>query len=103
MPDSGAASAQKQGTEATVKTFRETEPLSPEVQLAEAIIMGLRWTEGISLSEMQERFGVDILAQFGRELAPFFKKKMLVRQGDRLYLTSSGIRFGNQVFEAFIP
>ena len=103
MPDSGAASAQKQGTEATVKTFRETEPLSPEVQLAEAIIMGLRLAEGISLSEMQERFGVDILTQFGRELAPFFKKKMLARQGDRLNLTPYGMRFGNQVFEAFIP
>lgn len=103
MPDNGAASAQKQGTDATVKACRETEPLSPEVQLAEAIIMGLRLTEGISLSEMQERFGVDILTQFGRELASFFKKKMLVRQGDRLNLTPYGMRFGNQVFEAFIP
>ena len=83
--------------------YRESEPLSPEIRLAEAIIMGLRVTEGLSLSGMEQRFGVDILTRFGRELDPFFKKMMLARQGDRLYLTPYGMRFGNQVFAAFLP
>lgn len=103
VSDSVTASAQKQGTESAVTEYRETELLSPEIQLAEAIIMGLRLTEGISLSGIQERFGVEMLTRFGRELEPFFQKEMLARQGDRLYLTPYGMRFGNQVFTIFLP
>lgn len=79
------------------------EDLTPALQLEEAMIMGLRLTEGVHLPTIRQRFQVDPLERWRQELLPFFEKKMLERQGEFLRLTSCGMRLGNEVFEAFIP
>lgn len=80
----------------------EQEELSPVMQLEEAMIMGLRLTEGVYLPAIRARFGVDPREHWRRELAPFLAKGMLEQDGDFLRLTPYGMRFGNEVFAAFV-
>lgn len=80
------------------------EKLTPALQLEEFLFMGLRTREGISLREARNRYGAEVWETYGRELEPFIKEGCLKRSsdGDRLALTSKGMRFGNLVFEVFV-
>ena len=51
--------------------------------------MGLRRSEGASLAEARERFGVDVLQRFAFELAPLFEQKLIAYDAStqRLRLT----------------
>lgn len=80
------------------------EALSAAEQLEEFMFMGLRRSEGASLAEAQERFGVDVLQRFGAELEPCFAQGLLALDDRRqqLRLTERGMAVGNQVFEIFV-
>lgn len=80
------------------------EELSPAIQLEEFMFMGLRQAQGADLAEAQERFGVDILARFQKELVPFFAQKLIAYDEDtqHLRLTQRGMAVGNQIFEVFV-
>lgn len=92
--------AVQQGTDAGPWWIEER--LSAPVRLEEALFMGLRMVQGVSLSELNERFGVDILSIYKVEIADLRQRGMLQRDGDRMALTSYGMRFGNEAFAAFI-
>jgi len=83
-------------------TLWQTEPLDRNTQISEAMIMGLRLTEGISPDVMRKRFGVDLLQHYGKELEILRQNKMAVYEKERLRLTEYGMRYGNRAFEAFI-
>ena len=80
----------------------QTEPLDRKMQISEAMIMGLRMTDGVSLNELQKRFGVDILKYYEREIQMLLDKKMATCVNGTLRLTPYGMRYGNQAFEAFV-
>ena len=84
------------------KTLWQTEHLDRKTQIGEAMIMGLRLTEGISPDVMRKRFGIDVLQHYGKEIHMLLQKNMLVCDGERLRLTEYGMRYGNRVFEMFI-
>ena len=83
-------------------TLWQTEPLDRNTQISEAMIMGLRLTEGISPDVMRKRFGIDVLQHYGKEIHMLLQKNMLVCNGERLRLTEYGTRYGNRAFEMFI-
>ena len=80
----------------------ETEPLDRRTQISEAMIMGLRMTEGVNLQQIQQRFGIDILESYGKDLQTLLDKKLAVYEEGSLRLTSYGMRYGNRAFEVFI-
>jgi len=87
---------------AGIEDLYEAEPLDHPTQLAEAMIMGLRMTDGVNINEMQKRFGVDILKYYETEIQLLLDKKMAVCVDGTLRLTPYGMRYGNQAFEAFV-
>ena len=83
--------------------WEEAEQLTAGDHLEEYLFLGLRTTAGLDLQEARERFNCDVWARYGKELAPFLKEGCLVHEpGRRLYLTSKGLRLGNQIFEVFV-
>lgn len=80
----------------------QTEFLDRKTQISEAIIMGLRMTDGVNLQKIQQQFGVDIPERYGKEIQTLMDNKMAVCKAETLRLTSYGMRYGNRAFEAFI-
>ena len=80
----------------------QTEPLDRKTRLSEAMVMGLRLVEGISMNAMRKRFGIDVLQHYGKEVEMLRQNKMAVYDKERLRLTEYGMRYGNRAFEAFI-
>jgi oxygen-independent coproporphyrinogen-3 oxidase len=73
------------------KAIAERNDLSAVDRAAEALFMGLRLTEGISLAEFHEEHGVDVIERYGHELG-----------GGRLALTAAGRLLSNEVFVSFV-
>ena len=82
----------------------QIEQLTRAELLGEYMFMGLRKTEGVSLTEAQERFQVDILQRFAQELEPYLRQGLLIHDeaGQRLYLSETGMEVGNWIFEIFV-
>ena len=82
----------------------EEEKLTPDILLEEFLFMGLRTREGVSLQEARARYGVDVWGRWGKDLAGFVREGCLklLENGERLCLTSKGMRFGNLIFEVFV-
>lgn len=80
------------------------EVLTPALRLEEYLFMGLRTSEGISLCEAQERFGCDVIKEYGKDLEPYFENGCLekTRDGKSVHLTAKGMQYGNQIFEVFV-
>lgn len=88
--------------EASVDPVAERHVLSTADQLAEALFMGLRLTEGISLSNLQRRYGVDVLARYGEALAPAQDAGLLVVDRDTMQLTRRGLLVASEVMQVFV-
>ncbi|MCL2500946.1 MAG: radical SAM family heme chaperone HemW [Defluviitaleaceae bacterium] len=70
-------------------------PIEAEEAMAEAMILGLRLTDGVVLQQnMQDRYGIKIEGLIADGL--------LAREKDRIYLTGLGTDLANRVFGAFI-
>jgi oxygen-independent coproporphyrinogen-3 oxidase len=64
----------------------ETEALGPDDIVREALMLGLRTREGLSLSDTRRRAGVDPEAGREREVTRAIARGDLVREEDRLYV-----------------
>lgn len=78
------------------------EQLTNQELLSEFLMMGLRRSQGANLTEAQERYGVDVLQKYNRELEPFMQKKLVAIKNNQLFLTEKGMAVGNQIFEIFV-
>jgi len=76
--------------------------LSVDERLGDALFMGLRLNDGVDLTAMNTRYGVDIWERFGRELTPFIDAGCLVRDGSRLRLTREGMLVAHEVMSVFV-
>ncbi|HEX8087991.1 MAG TPA: radical SAM family heme chaperone HemW [Blastocatellia bacterium] len=80
----------------------ERNELTDEDRAAEALFMGLRLKEGVSLDEFRAEYGMDVLARFGKEL-PRLQDAGLIEVGaHRLMLTDAGRLLSNEVFVSFV-
>ena len=75
-------------------------------EMLETMMVGLRLTdEGVSRQGFQTRFGVDMLAMFGKEIAELIGLGLVEwgkDGGERLRLTKRGRPLGNQAFMRFV-
>jgi oxygen-independent coproporphyrinogen III oxidase len=81
----------------------ESECLEPDAALAETLMLGLRLREGVALSRLQARFGVDPAARFAAPIARLRAKGMLEQEGNRLRLTHHGLLFANDASLELLP
>jgi oxygen-independent coproporphyrinogen-3 oxidase len=80
----------------------ETLELSEEQARGEAIFLGLRLLRGISLSEHQARFGIDLRAERADDLVRLSEAGLIELTDDLLRLTPTGALLSNEVFATFI-
>lgn len=70
--------------------------------MEEFVFLGLRMMKGISMSAFQEKFGVAIESIYGKIIDKYVGNGLLVRSGDRLYLSDKGIDVSNVVMAEFM-
>ena len=75
---------------------------SLEDSMEEFLFMGLRKTEGVSLSEFQERFGKDLFHVYGDIPQRFLEGGHMIRENDRLRLSSKGLDISNYILSDFM-
>jgi oxygen-independent coproporphyrinogen-3 oxidase len=79
------------------------EEISPQLQLAETVILGLRLCDGISLDGIQSRFGVDLLEYYKQPVAEMVNAGLLEHTERQLRLTRRGRLLSNEVFWRLLP
>jgi oxygen-independent coproporphyrinogen-3 oxidase len=80
------------------------EIISPELEMGETMIMGLRLLdEGVNFERFRQRFGLDLTSVFSHELEQLVELGLIQENGDRVRLSERGWLLGNQVFLRFLP
>ncbi|MFH0941477.1 MAG: radical SAM family heme chaperone HemW [Chloroflexota bacterium] len=79
------------------------EAISPELELAETIILGLRRCEGIDINTMTQQFDIDIRTRYQKPFEEMTGAGLLEQTGERIRLTRRGRLLGNEVFWRFLP
>jgi oxygen-independent coproporphyrinogen III oxidase len=84
------------------QAIAERHELTDEDRAAEALFMGLRLSEGVSLDEFRAEYGVDVLARYGAELPRLKDAGLIEIEAHRLLLTDAGRLLSNEVFVSFV-
>lgn len=79
------------------------ESISPAMQMAETIFLGLRLAEGIAWERFRARFGVDAREVYREQVDTLSKSKLLRVNGERMWLTEQGMLLSNQLLWRFLP
>ncbi len=76
--------------------------LSKKDLMAEMMIMGLRLINGVSKKKFRNKFGIGINEVYGKEVNCLIEQKLIIDNGDNIFLTKKGLLLGNQVFMKFL-
>ena len=76
--------------------------LSVEERLGDALITGLRLTDGVDLDWVKRRYGVDVINRHRPALQGFEETGLVVHNAGRLRLTRSGMLLANEVMSTFV-
>lgn len=91
-----------EAVESTGHAIANRHELSDQDRAAEALFMGLRLKEGISLNEFHSEYGVDVIERFGADLPRLAEAGLIETTGGRLTLTPAGRLLSNEVFVSFV-
>jgi oxygen-independent coproporphyrinogen-3 oxidase len=78
------------------------EKLDQSGLMSEYMILGLRLTEGVSVSGFENRFKTGMFDIYGKEIGRFIQDGLLEHTGDRIKLSEKGLDLANFVMRAFI-
>ena len=86
------------------KISGNSEMLSDDELVSECILMVLRTQKGINYQTLMDRFNVDILKKYDKDLQKFIKQGHVKIDCEKhtVSLTEQGMRYSNQVFEIFV-
>jgi len=87
---------------ADVSPAVDRQALSPQVQVEEALFMGMRLTDGIDRAGFEARFGLDPWERYGAALTPFVEGGQVWHSAGRFGLTRGGMLVANSVLEVFV-
>ena len=76
--------------------------LSLKDEMSEFMILGLRKTEGVSVSDFKRRFGSTFYFEFKEPIKKYLELGLLEKRGDYLRFTPEGIRLSNTVLCEFV-
>jgi oxygen-independent coproporphyrinogen-3 oxidase len=79
------------------------ETITPQLALADTLILGLRLNEGVRLPALRDRFGAEALASFESALTESLALGLLETADGRLRLTERGRLLSNEVFTRLLP
>ncbi len=79
-----------------------SERLDQKGQLGETIMLGLRLREGVSIPELEARFGLSVWELWEEEITGLMETGLLELSQGRLRLTERGLLLANQVQAAFL-
>ncbi|MCH7697999.1 MAG: radical SAM family heme chaperone HemW [Chloroflexi bacterium] len=91
------------GSDTKMRQVVSGESVTPELDMADTLILGLRLIEGVSLPDFHEGFGVDALERFSEELSEPFEFSLVEHVDAHLRLTPKGRLLGNEVFARLLP
>ena len=80
----------------------ERNELTEADRAADALFMGLRLKEGVSLAAFRSEYGVDVIERYGSELPRLAEAGLIEIGGGRLTLTAVGRLLSNEVFVSFV-
>jgi oxygen-independent coproporphyrinogen-3 oxidase len=80
----------------------ERRVLTTEERWQEAVMTGLRLTEGIDVATLSQKYGLDIEARYGDHLRPYREAGLVVLDGGRLRLSRRGMLVANDVLLVFL-
>lgn len=82
--------------------FQEAEALNLEARFRETVIMGLRLIAGISLTELQQRFGLTPQDYYGSRLSRLADLELIEIRDNTLRLTAKGLPIANQILAELV-
>lgn len=85
-----------------IEVYEEKYINSEEDEIEEFIFMGLRMNKGIRIKEFEERFNMSVESIYEKVLEKNIKNGFLKKENGRIYLTSIGMDFSNNVMAEFI-
>ena len=80
----------------------EAERLEGRRRAGEAVMLALRTTQGVRVTDFKERYGIDLIEEYAPVVSRFARTGMLERVGDAVRLTQRGRFFANDVCGAFV-
>lgn len=83
-------------------TIAERREMTRDERLQDALITGLRLTDGVDLEQLGSRYDTDVWPRYGPSLEPFSAAGLVVRDGPRLRLTRRGMLLANEVLSVFV-
>lgn len=75
---------------------------SRDDDMEEFMFMGLRMISGISISDFNRRFGMDIFDIYKKPLEKFIREGLLIRDDDRIFLSRKALDVSNSIMCEFI-
>jgi len=79
------------------------EEITPELELAEAVILGLRLCEGVCTDAIRSRFGIEPEVYYGHRLEELAGSGLLEYNDKYIKLTRRGRLLSNEVLWRFLP
>ena len=81
---------------------KETEEITKDKAMSEAIFLGLRKTTGINLKTFYQTQGRDILTVYHKEIKELQEAGLIELMGDNIRLSRKGLLLSNEVFIRFM-
>lgn len=83
-------------------SLEEEELLTQQARMEEFMFLGLRMTEGIRISEFENRFYRKFQEIYGDAVQKLVQEGLMELRGERLALTDRGLDLSNYCFEKFL-
>lgn len=78
------------------------EKIDRELEIAETLMMGLRLSDGIKISDFEDRFGITPEEIYKDTITELLSNKLIERNQTSIKLTHRGRLLGNEVFSRFL-
>ena len=79
------------------------ETVTPELSMADTLILGLRLIDGVEIEAFKRRYGHDVDAIYGYVIAEFIGYGLLDRTPSHLRLSPRGRLLSNELFQRLLP
>lgn len=76
--------------------------LTPALAAREALVFGLRLVQGVDVTDLEARTGVNVCAQYAREIDELASDGLLVQAGARLWIPAEKLLVSNAILSRFI-
>ncbi|MPN30171.1 hypothetical protein SDC9_177629 [bioreactor metagenome] len=70
--------------------------------MAEFSFLALRTVRGISIRDFNDKFNTDFFAVYQQRLSRLERMEAILSDGEYVWLTPQGMKFGNAVFREFL-